>query len=144
MEQRPLGTTGLTVPVVGMGTWRTLDVRGPREENALRVVDTALSQGIRLFDSSPMYGEAERVLGRALGERRDEAIVATKIWTSTDAQAAQQIAFSLTAFGGRIDLYQVHNLVRWERRLDELERLRAAGGVTVLGAWHYMTPAFRE
>ncbi len=144
MEERSLGSTGLTVPVVGMGTWRTFDVRGPREANALRVVDAALPQGIRLFDSSPMYGEAERVLGRALEGRRDGAIVATKVWTSDDAEAARQVAFSLNAFGGRIDLYQVHNLVRWERRLDDLERLRADGAVTAIGATHYMSSAFGE
>ena len=144
MEERPLGGTGLMLPVVGMGTWRTFDVRGRREANALRVVDTALADGIRLFDSSPMYGEAERVLGRALDGRRDEAIVATKVWTSDDAEAARQVAFSLRAFGGRVDLYQVHNLVRWERRLDELERLRADGVVTAIGATHYLSSAFGE
>ena len=144
MEARTLGATGLTVPVVGMGTWRTFDVRGPAELNVARVVDTALSHGMHLFDSSPMYGEAERVLGAALKGRRDETVVATKVWTSDDAEAARQIAFSLGAFGGRVELYQVHNLVRWERRLDDLERLRADGAVTAIGATHYMSTAFGE
>ena len=70
MEERPLGSTGLTVPVVGMGTWRTFDLRGPSEANADRLVEVALSHGSRLFDSSPMYGEAERVLGQALRRNR--------------------------------------------------------------------------
>ncbi|MGH7378416.1 MAG: aldo/keto reductase, partial [Candidatus Methylomirabilales bacterium] len=64
MEVRELGSSGLRVPVVGMGTWNTFDVRGDREERARRrVVDVALDLGARLFDSSPMYGQAERVLG---------------------------------------------------------------------------------
>ena len=81
MDQRPLGqTSGLTVPAVGMGTWQTLDVRGKEAERESRVVvHEALDAGARFLDSSPMYGEAERVLGEALGERRGEALVATKV-----------------------------------------------------------------
>jgi aryl-alcohol dehydrogenase-like predicted oxidoreductase len=144
MEERPLGATGLVVPVVGMGTWRTFDVRGPREANAARVVATALAHGSRLFDSSPMYGEAERVLGGALAGRRDEAIVATKVWSGDDAEASRQIAYSLRAFGGRVDLFQVHNLVAWQRRLDELEQLASHGTVTAIGATHYLSSSFGE
>jgi aryl-alcohol dehydrogenase-like predicted oxidoreductase len=145
MERRPLGRTGLEVPVIGLGTWRTFDARDPASEaEALATVDAALAAGVRLVDSSPMYGEAEAVLGRALAGRRDAAIVATKVWTDDDAQAARQVAFALETFGGRVDLYQVHNLVRWERRLDELERLRADGRVAAIGATHFSPAAFGE
>ena len=55
------------VPVVGLGTWQVLDVRGREEEQSRQeVVRAALEEGANLFDSSPMYGEAERVLGDAL------------------------------------------------------------------------------
>jgi aryl-alcohol dehydrogenase-like predicted oxidoreductase len=145
MERRPLGRTGLEVPVIGLGTWRTFDARDPASEaEAHATVDAALAAGVRLVDSSPMYGEAEAVLGRALAGRRDAAIVATKVWTDDDAQAARQVAFALETFGGRVDLYQVHNLVRWERRLDELERLRADGRVAAIGATHFSPAAFGE
>jgi aryl-alcohol dehydrogenase-like predicted oxidoreductase len=145
VEERPLGRTGLTLPVVGLGTWRTFDVRGADAEGRVRaVVDAALSSGVRLMDSSPMYGAAEGVLGRALDGRRDDAVVATKIWTADDGEAARQVAFARAAFGGRIDLYQVHNLVRWERRLDDLERLREDGVVRAIGATHYAPSAFQE
>lgn len=144
-EHRPLGRTGLAVPVVGLGTWRTFDVRDPAgEAEAHGTVAAALDAGVRLMDSSPMYGAAEAVLGRALGARRDAAIVATKVWTDDDSEAARQVAFALDAFDGRVDLYQVHNLVRWERRLDELERLRADGRVAAIGATHYSPSAFDE
>ena len=145
MEERPLGTTGLTVPVVGVGTWRTFDARSPATEATARgVVDAAIAGGARLFDTSPMYGQAERVLGAALDGRRDAAVVATKVWSADDDEAARQVAFALAAFGGRVDLYQVHNLVRWERRLDELEDLRSRGRIAAIGATHYAPSMFAE
>ncbi len=75
MEQRLLGTSGLRVPVIGMGTWRTFDVSGQQgEENARAIVDRALAAGANFFDSSPMYGEAERVLGKTpAGAKGDSA-----------------------------------------------------------------------
>lgn len=144
METRSLGSTGLRVPVVGMGTWRTFDVRPAGELGARAVVHAALAAGTRLFDSSPMYGAAEGVLGRALATGRDGVVVATKVWTADDVTAERQVAFSLDAFGGRVDLYQVHNLVAWQRRLDLLERLRDDGHVRAIGATHYLPSAFPE
>src|ERR671926_1910242 len=95
-ERRALGGTGIEVPAVGMGTWRTFDVRGESAEaNAREVVDAAFGGGANLFDSSPMYGEAERVLGRALEGRRRAAMVATKVWTPSDAEAERQIERAL-------------------------------------------------
>jgi aryl-alcohol dehydrogenase-like predicted oxidoreductase len=146
IEERPLGeTSGLTVPVVGMGTWQTLDVHGERDEqHAHEIVAAALDSGARFLDSSPMYGEAERVLGEGLGDRRSEAQVATKVWTSNDAEAERQLDNALRWYGGRVDLYQVHNLVSWPERLDMLERERDRGTVVAIGATHYSPSAFGE
>jgi aryl-alcohol dehydrogenase-like predicted oxidoreductase len=145
MERRTLVPDGFEVPVVGMGTSRTLDVRGrAAEATSRRIVEEALDAGAGLFDSSPMYGEAERVLGLALDGRRDEAIVATKVWTANDAEAERQIGASLRHAHGHIELYQVHNLIAWPARLDRLERLRDDGLVDVLGATHYEPWAFDE
>ncbi len=144
MEQRAFGNTGLRVPVVGMGTWRTFDVRGPLVDQRRVVADAAFESGVTFFDSSPMYGEAERVLGRALDGRRDRAIVATKVWTADENEAANQIARALEYFGGRVDVYQVHNLVAWSKRFDQLERLREDGAVRVLGLTHYSAHAFGD
>jgi aryl-alcohol dehydrogenase-like predicted oxidoreductase len=145
MERRTLGPDGFEVPVVGMGTSRTLDVRGrAAEATSRRIVEEALDAGANLFDSSPMYGEAERVLGLALDGRRDEAIVATKVWTADDDQAERQIEVSLRHAHGRVELYQIHNLVAWPARLDRLERLRDDGLIDVVGATHYDATAFDE
>lgn len=144
MERRPFGATGLEVPVVGMGTWQTFDVRGGAAEKRREVTDAAFETGATFFDSSPMYGEAERVLGQTLDGRRDRALVATKVWTADDREAEQQIHHSLHYFAGRVDVYQVHNLLAWSKRLAQLERLKARGLVRVIGLTHYSAHAFPE
>ncbi len=145
METRPLGRSGLTVHVIGLGTWRTFDVRGPAAEaNAGAVVAQALAAGANFFDSSPMYGEAERVLGAGLGPRRTEALVATKIWASALREGRAQAQRALAFFGGRVDLYQIHNLLNWREQLGLLEELRERGHVVAIGATHYSASAFGE
>jgi len=145
MEHRTLGKTGLEVPVVGMGTWQTFNVRGSAaQQNACMIVDTALKAGANFFDSSPMYGEAERVLGECLQGLREQALVATKVWTSSGSEGQAQVRRALQFFGGYIDLYQIHNLVNWREHLVMLERLRDAGQVRAIGATHYSSSAFAE
>jgi aryl-alcohol dehydrogenase-like predicted oxidoreductase len=145
LERRGLGRSGVEVTVVGLGTWQVLDVRGSEEEARHEVVRVALEEDANLFDSSPMYGEAERVLGEALRKfGRDRAIVATKVWTSNDREAERQIERSLSYFGGRVELYQVHNLVAVEGRLNTLHRLKDEGRVRAVGATHYSRAAFGD
>jgi len=128
MERRVLGRTGLTVPAVGMGTWRTFDVQEAAAEAELwALVDEALRAGANLSDSSPMYGEAERVLAAALTGRRNEAIVATKGLGFDAGEGRMQARRALDWFGGRIDLYQIHNLMAWRAHLEMLERPRDDG-----------------
>jgi aryl-alcohol dehydrogenase-like predicted oxidoreductase len=139
MQRRQLGAGGPEVSVVGMGTWQTLDVADGRDD----VVTAALDAGSTFVDSSPMYGEAERTLAQGLGDRRDEAFVATKLWTADDAEAERQAERALRWYG-RVDLYQVHNLLGTPRRLDLLERLCDEGKVGQIGATHYSAAAFDE
>ena len=133
MERRSPGPDGFEAPVVGMGTSRTLDVRGRAAETTAAGSSKRRSTPGPTSDSSPMYGEAERVLGLALDGWRQEAIVATKVWTADDDQAERQIETSRLAHG-RVELYQIHNLVAWPARLERLERLRDDGLVDVVGA----------
>lgn len=145
MERRPLGHSGLEVPAVGMGTWRTFNVYGAAvEARAARIVQCAIDMGANIFDSSPMYGNAERVLGHAVQDRRDEVLIATKVWAASAAEGSEQLDNALILFGGRIDLYQIHNLVNWKLHLTLLERLKGEGRVRAIGATHYSQSAFAE
>lgn len=134
MEERRLG------PVVGVGTFGTFE-----DDSALagEVADAALEAGCRLFDSSPMYGAAEASLAAALAGRREDAVVATKIWTRGAEEAHAQLAAQLAWFG-RVELEQVHNLVSWREHLPWLEAEREAGRIGRVGVTHYDRAAFRE
>jgi aryl-alcohol dehydrogenase-like predicted oxidoreductase len=144
MERRRFGRTGWLVPVIGLGTWRTFDIGASEEPMARDVADAVWDGGTRFFDTSPMYGRAEAVLGRALGGRRDDALIATKIWTGTVDEGKSQFEDQLRFFGGRVDLEQVHNLVAWRQQLEWLEAQRDAGRIAFLGATHYQASAFDE
>ena len=145
MERRRLGNSGLEAAVVGMGTWRTFDVRGGKvEKDRAGLVERAVAAGVDLFDSSPMYGEAERVLGQSLAPFRPRVLIATKVWSADDGVAARQISAALDFFGGRVDLYQVHNLVATPRRLEMLEELKSEGRVGAIGATHFLESAFGQ
>jgi len=115
MERRAFGNTALEVPVIGMGTWKTFDVRGKEADARVRVTDAAFETGATFFDSSPMYGEAE-----------------------------QQIDHALSCFGGRVDVYQVHNIVAWRKRLEQLQRLKEEGAAGIIGVTHYSASAYDD
>src|SRR5688572_13689937 len=87
MEYRLLGRSGFKVPVLSLGTgtfggtneffkgFGTSDVA-----EATRLVDVALDAGLNMFDSADIYsnGVAEEILGKALGKRRQHALISTK------------------------------------------------------------------
>jgi diketogulonate reductase-like aldo/keto reductase len=134
MEERRLG------PVVGLGTWNTF---GDDTELARDVVAAALDAGCRVFDSSPMYGGAEQSLAAAVQGRREQAVVATKIWTSSLGEGERQLVRQLAWFG-HVEIEQVHNLVVWREHLPRLEAARERGEIGRIGVTHYDRSAFGE
>jgi aryl-alcohol dehydrogenase-like predicted oxidoreductase len=136
METRRLGADGPDVPAVGLGTWQRLEAAAADGRHGA-LVDRALATGTRLFDSSPMYGHAEQLLADALGDRRPEAFVATKIWTSSAPEGRRQLDRALHHYGGHVDLMQIHNLVAWRDHLPMLRTARDDGRIGRIGATHY-------
>lgn len=133
--------------MIGMGTWRTFDVtpsNTPAVAIRMAITSEAIGAGVDLFDSSPMYGQAEQVLGIALGERRQSIRVATKVWSNSVAEGRKQIERALGYYGGHVDLYQVHNLVAWREYLPILRDLQADGYVEAVGVTHYAHSAFPQ
>jgi aryl-alcohol dehydrogenase-like predicted oxidoreductase len=144
VESRQLGALGPSLPVVGLGSWQVFDVTATRQRAVDEVVAISFQEGVRVVDSSPMYGRSEARLGASLLERRDEAFVATKIWARSLEEGRAQFRAQMGFFGDRVELEQVHNLVNWREHLGWLATERAAGRVAHLGATHYSPGAFDE
>lgn len=142
-ERRTLGAAGPSLPVVGLGTWQRLEAAAG-SGTAGEVVAAALDEGVTVFDSSPMYGRAEELLADALGDRRSEAFVATKIWTQSAEEGIGQLDRATRWYGGSVDLMQIHNLVAWREQLSMLERAKTDGRVALIGATHWSAGAFGE
>ncbi len=83
MEKRRMGTTDLMCTPIGFGTWEmSTTMYGDIDvEEASRAVGSAIDAGINLFDTAEVYGpfHSEELLGKALGNRRNEIILVTKV-----------------------------------------------------------------
>ncbi|MCB9744446.1 MAG: aldo/keto reductase [Alphaproteobacteria bacterium] len=166
MRTRLLPGTDLELSVLGLGCWAMGgqwwgdDVR---DEDSIAAVHAALDAGVTWFDTAPLYGHghADEVLVQALGARKREVVIATKVgvrWRGPDGHAQSDLSpahivedteASLRRLGlERIDLLQVH----WpcergtplEDSLDALQRLVEAGKVRHFGLCNYSAPVLRE
>lgn len=154
MKKRRIGS--LEVTLVGLGCnnfgWRI----GEKESAA--VVDAALDAGINFFDTADIYdkGTSEEYLGRALGGRRGDAVIATKFGKPMDGRRRggkpdyirQAVEDSLRRLGtDRIDLYQMHEPdpnTPMDNTLRALEDLVRAGKVREIGASNFSAEQLRE
>ena len=149
MHTRRLPSTGISVPVIGLGTWRGFDV-GPdqsRRTQLAEVLRALFDAGGTVVDSSPMYGTSEEVAGDLLvaGGWVDRAFVATKVWTEGRAAGIAQMDASMRKLRDpRIELMQVHNLVDWRTHLDTLRGWKREGRIQHLGVTHYRDDAHDE
>lgn len=125
MKYRRLGSTGLQVSVVGVGTWQFGGEWGRSfsQSEADRILGRAGELGINLIDTAECYGDhlSERLVGKAIEGQRAEWIVATKFghrfhenfertqeWSAAEVEA--QLDASLAALGtDYVDLYQFHS-----------------------------------
>jgi aryl-alcohol dehydrogenase-like predicted oxidoreductase len=144
--QRSIPNSGETLPVIGLGTSRTFNVRlndanlAPLDE----VMRTFINGGARLTDTAPSYGSAEAVTGELLkrtGTQR-KAFLASKVSATGRARGLAQFEASLRALQtDRLDLLQVHNLQDTRTQLALLRELKAQGKVRYIGITHYLESA---
>ena len=149
MQTRLIPSSGVPLPVVGLGTWQTFDVGpSPRERAPLtEVLRTLFAGGGSVIDSSPMYGRAEGVVGDLLAAdgARERAFLATKVWTRGRDDGIAQMERSLALLRtDRIDLMQVHNLLDLRVHLATLRDWKADGRIRHLGVTHYTSSAYGE
>lgn len=118
LTMRYVEAEGAKVSVIGLGTWQFGSIEwGYGSDYASReapsIVKRALEVGINLIDTAEIYGfgRSERIVGRALGDRRDEAFIATKVFPVMPLGPVVEMRgrASASRLGtDRIDLYQVH------------------------------------
>jgi len=135
---RPVGKSGETMPLVGLGTWITFNVGDDpagREQSAA-VMRAFFAAGGTVIDSSPMYGSAQAVIGHGLAKlgRPKALYAATKVWIADGAAGPRQIEESRRLWGvDRFDLLQVHNLLTWHKHLETLKAMKAEGRLRHIG-----------
>src|SRR5450631_623285 len=149
MHTRPIPPTLEPLPVIGCGTYRTFDVGAGRDDRAplVAVLQILFAAGGSVIDTSPMYGAAERVVGDLLAQAnsRSHAFLATKVWTSGQQAAREQMNHSFELLQDRrIDLIQVHNLLDWKSHLPALRDLKAMGRIRYVGVTHYSASSYPE
>lgn len=157
LQTRPLGHTGVTVTELGVGGYignLTDDDASDTQcqDAAIAAVQRAIKLGVRYFDTSPAYGNAERYLGAALAtldaQVRDSLTISTKVGTHPERRqqyGADDIRWSWDRSHdllGRIDILFVHDpgqdahvdtILGSGGAFDVLEELKAAGTIRGLG-----------
>jgi aryl-alcohol dehydrogenase-like predicted oxidoreductase len=133
IDLRPLADSGIQVSAVAFGAWpisgmSSVDVN---DRDSLRTIAAALDVGVNFIDTAYGYGaggESERLIGRALRGRRDEAVIATKCGLHWDARV-QRV---MDATPKRIRLEIDESLRRLDTDRVELLYLHATDGRTPL------------
>jgi aryl-alcohol dehydrogenase-like predicted oxidoreductase len=159
MEYRLLGASGLEVSVLSFGTMtlggegRFAAMGNVQAEEARRQVEICIEAGVNLFDTADIYsfGKSEEVLGQALGARRKDIVLATKVFVRLEPGAnkaglsrrhiLEACEASLRRLGTDcIDLYQAHNfdsLTPLDETLRAFEDLIRAGKIRYAGCSNY-------
>ena len=149
-------TTGKQISKIGLGTWQF----GSREwgygdryatEVAHAIVERALELGVTLFDTAEVYGygRSERILGQALGDKRESVFLATKIFPVLPVAPVveQRAVASANRLGAhRLDLYQVHQsnpVVRDGTIMRGMRALQRVGLVGEVGVSNYSLARWR-
>jgi len=149
MLTRAIPASGEKLPIIGLGTWKTFDVgssaaeRKPLED----VLSLFVKLGGRVVDSSPMYGQAEEVIGAIAAKLglRNSLFLATKVWTRGKQAGIESMERSLARLQAkRIDLMQVHNLVDVTTQVATMRDWKAQGRFRYIGITHYESGAFGE
>ena len=149
MRTRVIPSSREPLPVVGCGTYMGFD-RAPGSAEFAQlpgVLKSLFDAGGSMVDSSPMYGKAEAAVGQVMDEAdtREEAFVATKVWTTGREAGIRQMEQSLELLRvDAVDLMQVHNLVDWQVQLQTLRQWQDEERVRYVGISHYTASAYAE
>lgn len=153
LPHRPLGKTGILVPVIGYGTAPLGKIKfmdAPLLNKSARLLNHAIDQGITYLDTSPDYGSQPKV-GEVMKSRRDEVFLATKINKRRRDDVLAELRQNLKELQtDHIDLVQVHSVSAMadleaalapDGALSALEEARKQGMVRFIGITGHSRPA---
>jgi aryl-alcohol dehydrogenase-like predicted oxidoreductase len=159
MQLRKLGRTDIGISPILMGTWQAGGDMWTDIDDAetSRAIQTAIDEGITTIDTAAVYGNghSERVVGKAIGARRSEVVLATKVFAN-ELQHDQVIAAcerSLENLGtDYIDLYQIHwpsgsfgsAVVPIEETMQALNKLKTQGKIRSIGVSNFSRGQLQE
>ena len=133
---RPVPSTGVRLPVVGLGTNRFRSGDPAWTARLRETLATFARLGGKVVDTAPSYGDSERAIGAILGETglRDKIFLATKVDRDSIDEARQRLEASFAALATRrLDLVQLHNLCGAGTLLHWLREQQAAGRIGHIG-----------
>jgi aryl-alcohol dehydrogenase-like predicted oxidoreductase len=142
MATRQLRPSGEKIPVIGLGSADTFNVDTSASSRAplADVLRGLVAGGGSVVDTSPMYGNAETVIGDLVHELglREKLWLATKVWTRGRDAGREQIEQSFARLRTQhLELLQVHNLLDWREHLPTIRELQEDGRVRYAGITHY-------
>jgi aryl-alcohol dehydrogenase-like predicted oxidoreductase len=149
LRRRAIPASGEQIPVVGAGTSGSFvaEIGSEKYQRLKEVMAIFFNSGATVFDTSPNYGGADKVLGALLEEGgwRDRCFLATKIAADSRAEAERQWAESLKALRtDKVELLQVHNLRDWKTQLPYARELKEQGKSKYVGVTHYLDRGLDE
>jgi aryl-alcohol dehydrogenase-like predicted oxidoreductase len=134
MQYRKLGNSGIDVSAVGFGAWAIGGWMwgGADEQQAIGAIHAAIDNGINLVDTAPIYGygRSEEIVGKAIRDRREKVVVATKgglIWDREEGDF--HFHANQTGITFRASEKKVYKCLRPESIRQEVERSLARLGV---------------
>jgi aryl-alcohol dehydrogenase-like predicted oxidoreductase len=146
---RPLGSTGVKVPLIGYGTAPLGKEKKISRKDGVQCLNHAIDLGITYLDTSPDYG-SEPIVGEVMSTRRDEVFLATKINRRSKEGVLDEIKKSLKNLQtDHVDLIQVHAVNAWadleqalapDGAVTALEEARAQGLVRFIGITGHARP----
>lgn len=141
--------TSEALAAIGLGTYSVFDSPVPQNKDGSmgQTLKIFVEQGGQIIDSSPMYGNAENVVGDLLQKLNltKKIFYATKVWTRGIESGRRQISQSFKYFRtNTIDLFQIHNLLDWKTHLPTIEKLKDEGAIRYVGITHYHEGSYPE
>jgi aryl-alcohol dehydrogenase-like predicted oxidoreductase len=150
MQFRTLGRTGIKVSPYALGAMMFGAIGNPDHDDSIRIIHKALDAGINFVDTADAYsrGESEEIVGKALQGRRDDVVLATKLWMPMGDDPNQrgnsrrwiiaEVENSLRRLQtDYLDLYQIHRPdpdTDIEETLSALSDLIRSGKVRAIGS----------